>query len=45
MAYFVKFCPISNGEEFLDKVFRPDPEADPDYLRGGPIHGHSTLLL
>ena len=38
MAYFVL---SRNGEESLNKFLSPDP----DRLRGGPSHGHSTSCV
>ena len=35
MTYFVL---SPNGEESLSKLLSPDPDRDPDHLRGGPSH-------
>ena len=42
MSYFVV---SPNGEKFLNKLLSPDPDWDPDHLRGGRSHGYNTSCV
>ena len=42
MAYFVL---SRNGEESFNTFLSPNPNPDPDHLRGGPSRGYNTFCL
>ena len=44
VAYFDGIFFLShNGEESFNTFLSPNPDSDPDHLRGGPSHGDNFI--
>ena len=46
MHVFVAYFDVSrNRDESFNKFLSPDPDPNPDHLRGGPSHGDNTSCV